>query len=340
MTMEENENLQQDLEKNPDEKENKIIRKAKDVKSSIKSKFSPSKKMKDSENASSDEEEQPEKKLKDKRKKLDIELENAVNSYNSTYALLQDHGIKLLCQRQRSIDLLDNVENLINSIANHPKEFDADIKEIQVNKNEFKSVCDFAKEELDAATKSAMSASAGVAGGAAVAALTPSAAMWVATTFGTASTGTAISTLSGAAAKTAALAWLGGGALSAGGGGVAAGNALLALAGPIGWGIAGATLLTSICLYTRKRIKINKEKRKVIESTIQNEEKLQETDTKLYALLVETYNLREKLNKQYTSALNYYNNNFLDINEEGQMLLGTIVNNSKSLALSLKRGVE
>ena len=181
-----------------------------------------------------------------------------------------------------------------------------------------------------------MSASAGVAGGAAVAALTPSAAMWVATTFGTASTGTAISTLSGAAAKSAALAWLGGGALSAGGGGVAAGNALLALAGPIGWGIAGATLLTSICLYTRKRIKINKEKRKVIESTIQNEEKLQETDTKLYALLVETYNLREKLNKQYTSALNYYNNNFLDINEEGQMLLGTIVNNSKSLALSLK----
>ena len=340
MTMEENENLQQDLEKNPDEKENKIIRKAKYVKSSIKSKFSPSKKMKDSENTSSDEEEQPEKKLKDKRKKLDIELENAVNSYNSTYALLQDHGIKLLCQRQRAIDLLDNVENLINSIANHPKEFDADIKEIQVNKNEFKSVCDFAKEELDAATKSAMSASAGVAGGAAVAALTPSAAMWVATTFGTASTGTAISTLSGAAAKSAALAWLGGGALSAGGGGVAAGNALLALAGPIGWGIAGATLLTSICLYTRKRIKINKEKRKVIESTIQNEEKLQETDTKLYALLVETYSLREKLNQQYTSALNYYNNNFLNINEDGRILLGTIVNNSKSLALSLKRGVD
>ena len=68
MTMEENENLQQDLEKNPDEKENKIIRKAKDVKSSIKSKFSLSKKMKDSENTSSDEEEQPEKKLKVKRR--------------------------------------------------------------------------------------------------------------------------------------------------------------------------------------------------------------------------------------------------------------------------------
>ena len=37
--MEENENLKQDLEKNPDEKENIIIGKAKDVKSRIKSKF-------------------------------------------------------------------------------------------------------------------------------------------------------------------------------------------------------------------------------------------------------------------------------------------------------------
>ena len=39
--------------------------------------------------------------------------------------------------------------------------------------------------------------------------------MGVATTFGVASTGTAISALSGAAATNAALAWLGGGALAA-----------------------------------------------------------------------------------------------------------------------------
>ena len=73
----------------------------------------------------------------------------------------------------------------------------------------------------------------------------PTVAMGVATTFGVASTGTAISTLSGAAATNAALAWLGGGALAAGGGGMAAGEAFLALAGPIGWAIAGVALLTS-----------------------------------------------------------------------------------------------
>ena len=81
----------------------------------------------------------------------------------------------------------------------------------------------------------------GVTAGAAVVSVAPTVAMWVATTFGTASTGTAISALSGAAATNAALAWLGGGALAVGGGGMAAGNAFLALAGPVGWGIAGAS---------------------------------------------------------------------------------------------------
>ena len=95
---------------------------------------------------------------------------------------------------------------------------------------------------------------AGVAAGAGVAALGPSAAMAVATTFGTASTGTAISALSGAAATNAALAWLGGGALAAGGGGMAAGNALLALAGPVGWGVGGTVLIGSgLYLYSRNR---------------------------------------------------------------------------------------
>lgn len=69
--------------------------------------------------------------------------------------------------------------------------------------------------------------------------------MGIATTFGVASTGTAISTLSGAAATNAALAWLGGGALAAGGGGMAAGNAFLALAGPVGWAIAGVAIIGS-----------------------------------------------------------------------------------------------
>jgi hypothetical protein len=68
-----------------------------------------------------------------------------------------------------------------------------------------------------------------------------------------ASTGTVISTLSGAAATNAALAWLGGGALAAGGGGMAAGEAFLALAGPVGWAIAGVALLVSGLMFWKTK---------------------------------------------------------------------------------------
>ena len=94
---------------------------------------------------------------------------------------------------------------------------------------------------------------AGIGAGVAVAALGPTTAMGVATTFGVASTGTAISSLSGAAATNAALAWLGGGALTAGGGGMAAGSAFLALAGPVGWVIAGVATLTSGLMFWKSK---------------------------------------------------------------------------------------
>lgn len=94
---------------------------------------------------------------------------------------------------------------------------------------------------------------AGASFGVGLAALGPTAAMGIATTFGVASTGTAISSLNGAAATNAALAWLGGGALSAGGGGMAAGNFLLGLAGPVGWTIAGIAIVGSALLFWKAK---------------------------------------------------------------------------------------
>lgn len=98
---------------------------------------------------------------------------------------------------------------------------------------------DYRKAEVKAGGFGATGAGVGIA----VAALGPTVAMGIATTFGVASTGTAISALSGAAATNAALAWLGGGALAVGGSGIAGGQVLLALAGPIGWTIAGLSLI-------------------------------------------------------------------------------------------------
>lgn len=280
--------------------------------------------------------------LDDETKKIRIneELQKAINEYNLAYTQFSDRGLSLFRQRERAVDLIMFIEQLINSIANRPKSFDADIEEIHTQRVDFAEVSAYAVKELEAAQKSAMGAGGGTAAGVAVVSLAPSVAMWVATTFGTASTGTAISSLSGAAATNAALAWLGGGALAAGGGGMAAGNAFLALAGPVGWGIAGVSLLTSIILFSRKKMKLKTEKIKEIEDIRHNTESISESDAKIKYIYDKTVYLREQLNVQFSSCMKNYKSDYLTLKDNEKALLGTLVNNTKSLAALLMISIE
>ena len=273
--------------------------------------------------------------LDSKLNELDRMLEQSVTDYNDAYTLMSDKGMQLYVERCRDIDLIDNIETFVNSIANRPKEFDTEFEEINTNRKHFTESCEFANKELQAAREAAGGAGAGLAAGATVAFMGPTAAMWIATTFGTASTGTAISTLSGAAATNAALAWLGGGALAAGGGGTAAGTALLAMAGPIGWSIAGATLLTSIVLFAKKRLKLNKEKNSEIESVKANTEKVKELDEKIKSIIDETKGISGNLKKAYTECLTYFGCNYNDLSDEQKLKLGALVNNTKALSATL-----
>lgn len=265
------------------------------------------------------------------RAKEPDEYELAVIEYNQTYTDLESGGIELYQSRLRSIDLLDLVTDLVNSIANTPKSFVEDIEEVSHKKRSFKESESFAREELDSARKSVASAGAGVAAGMAVASIAPSAAMWVATTFGTASTGAAISTLSGAAATNAAMAWLGGGALAAGGGGMAGGSAFLAMAGPIGWGVAGATLLTSIALFVKKQHEIAREKHEELLSVKRNTEALRETSAAIGALRAKTDALREELSRSFMASCHLQGADYLSISDDEKLALGSLVNNAKSL---------
>lgn len=265
------------------------------------------------------------------RAKEPDEYELAVIEYNQTYSDLESGGIELYQSRLRSIDLLDLVTGLVNSIANTPKSFVEDIEEVSHKKRSFKESESFAREELDSARKSAASAGAGVAAGMAVASIAPSAAMWVATTFGTASTGAAISTLSGAAATNAAMAWLGGGALAAGGGGMAGGSAFLAMAGPIGWGVAGATLLTSIALFVKKQHEIARGKHEELLSVKRNTEALRETSAAIGALRAKTDALREELSRSFMASCHLQGADYLSISDDEKLTLGSLVNNAKSL---------
>lgn len=277
--------------------------------------------------------------ITDKLTELDRMLQDSVTEYNDSYTLMNDAGLSLFVERIRALDTVSFVEKVVNSIANKPKTFETDFEEIIVNRKKFVESCEFAEQELYEARMAATGAGAGVAAGASVAFMAPTAAMWIATTFGTASTGTAISTLSGAAATNAALAWLGGGAIAAGGKGIVAGKALLALAGPVGWTISGAALLSSILIFTNKKAKLNKQKNEEIQAVKENTELIREMHAQITELLKETEHIRTGLNNMLDKVLPLYGADYASLNAEQKHLLGALVNNTKALSAMFGKNI-
>lgn len=273
----------------------------------------------------------------DPKKALDKALKKASDEYDDVYRELSESGEILLKTREKSVQLIESVEDLTNSIARHPKEFDKEISEIEYHKTQFKDAKQFGLEQQKALKKSARSVEAGVAAGAAVASMAPTAAMWVATTFGTASTGTAISALSGAAATNAALAWLGGGAISAGGAGVAAGKALLALAGPVGWGIAGGSVLISVILLWRRKLKIDESKKEEIIRMNNCTAVLKGLKAEIDVLIRQTVELEENLDNQYYQCRKFSKADYTKLSNDEKYMLGSLVNNTKSLAVLISK---
>ncbi|WP_208543337.1 hypothetical protein [Rathayibacter sp. VKM Ac-2805] len=266
--------------------------------------------------------------------------EEVTAEYNRAFTAMSDDGLSLLRQRERSTDLIALVELVVNSIANTPKSFSRDFEQIELDRARFLDAEEIARADLVAARKSAAGAGAGVTAGAAIASVAPTAAMWVATTFGTASTGTAISTLSGAAASQAALAWLGGGAVAAGGGGTVAGGALLALAGPVGWSLAGAAVLTSVVLFTKKKFENRETKHEMLTAVMRNIAQVQAMDAQIDDLLQRTASTRELLLKVYGEALPFFGADFATLAPAQQSQLGALVNIAKASAALLSARVE
>ena len=187
---------------------------------------------------------------KKNKTKLEIAQEEAQNAINKTNEKIEELGDKTGIL----FDELTEIQSLFDLIRNVPNDTRLKYEELKKIRLNWKQQAEKIEKDYKRATVKSVGAGAAGAGlGVAVVAMGPTVAMGVATTFGVASTGTAISALSGAAATNAALAWLGGGALAAGGGGMAAGNALLALAGPVGWAIAGVALLASGLMFWKTK---------------------------------------------------------------------------------------
>ncbi len=272
--------------------------------------------------------------------------QNAVDRYNDSYDNMRNACDALYNVRERALGGIVAVEVLVSTIANKPKEFDKQLGEIKEHVLKFHQTKEYADKAYKEAAKSGIGILSGVAAGGAIATAAPSVAMSIATTFGTASTGTAISTLSGAAAQKAAVAWLGrvtGGIATKGivtGAGMGAGQAFLALAGPIGWGVSGASTAVSLISLSSKNKKISKEAIEEAKEIMIAREALRETTEKISYLNNKTSQLMKELSSQTEKASTYKNMDYLSLDEDAQFLLGTLVNNTLSLAALLNQTVE
>lgn len=263
-----------------------------------------------------------------KKKALEI-LKKHENEYKELGTQANDYALKLFETRKAAVQAIRRVESYVNALANSPKEFAKQISEVKLSIKDFNEAVEIEKRNASNNIKGAGAAITGTATGGAIAALGPTAAMAIATTFGTASTGTAIASLSGAAATNAALAWLGGGALAVGGGGMSAGSAFLALAGPVGWSLGVATILGGVFFASHKNKQAAQqadEASKEILTAICN---LRPQLERLIQLHKKTERLKRGLNISF--MVNTFPKDYLLFSEEQKKTLATTINNVRAM---------
>lgn len=267
--------------------------------------------------------------------------EETLARYNNSYEKMKNECENLYNVRGQAIKVIKMNQNVINSIANTPKEFDTTLGKIGKELTKFNDTEEYAKKAYNASVQAGINIAGGAAG-LGVASMAPTALMSIATTFGTASTGTAISTLSGCVAQKAALAWIGRtfAGFAAEGAGMAAGQAFLALAGPIGWGItAVSTGVSLISLSNKNKELADKAVNEAKEISVARES-LDEVAEKVNSLRAKTDILYKDMDKQRVKILKFLNADYLSLEDEDKYFLGTLVNNTLSLSVLLNETVQ
>lgn len=259
-----------------------------------------------------------------------------LQEYNESYKNMMKLCDELYLQRTQTILLITKIEEIINTIANRPKEFDKAMGKIHDEIIKFNNTERYAEEAYQASVKAGKNMVDGSVAGLAIASVGPKALMSIATTFGTASTGTAISALSGVAAEKAAVAWVGrtfAGFAVKEGAGMVAGEALLGLIGPIGWGITASTVVFSM-------VDLSKQNKNIAENAIEEAKQIASARASLEGTIKKEKFLLEKTKilfnglEERTSHLEKLRNiNYNQISRmEDKLFLGSIVNDTETLS--------
>lgn len=281
--------------------------------------------------------------LNRKAKRRAIErLEDAVSDYKNMHDEAMQAVAELHTVRESTAeDAIAGCENYLSGLANAPKRFGAAVEELRVEYTDFTEATEQVHQEAhDATMKGGGAAVGGAAVGTSVAAMGPSALMGLATTFGTASTGTAISSLSGAAATNAAVAWLGGGAVTAGGGGMAAGSVLLAATGPVGIGVGVVALAGGGYHMNQENAKVARE---ATSKAVDVEADTRDLGVRC-AKVEQLCSLTEKYGQGVTEQLDHLRqtspSDYENFGDSDKQKLGALINNVQALITRLGQTIE
>lgn len=269
--------------------------------------------------------------------------DSAKERYDVSYSTMCVACNDLYSTRKNAVSVIVMVEEVVNSLANTPKEFEKHINEMQAEVNSFKSKEEFAQESYDASLKAGVAIASGVGAGLGMAAMAPTVLMSVATTFGTAATGTAIRTLSGAAAEKAAIAWIGrtfAGFMVKEGAGMAVGEAFLALAGPVGWSITAVSTGLSLVSLSKNNKKISDEYVQEAKEIASRREVLDELTLQMEALKSKINMIVNDFDNQKNRILGFKGKDYITLQEDDKKYLGSMIHDVASLAKLLNEKVE
>ena len=279
--------------------------------------------------------------LKDEALKIH---EEALREYNDQCEKMELACTALYNERCEAATLIKKIENVINTIANTPKRYSVSMGEIERNLDTFHKTEDYARQAYKAAVAAGVTVAGGAAAGLGVATAAPTLLKRMARTFGVTRKGAKISALSGRAAKKAELAWLGRTFVKPfvrSGTNITAGKALLSFAsGPAGWFAFGTVETVSMVSQSKKN-------RDVADSAMREVEKIEiacgkivRTMPKIDVLKETTAVLSSKLAAKIERLQALQNMNYVMIDENSQLFLGAMVNNTKALSALLNKSID
>lgn len=269
--------------------------------------------------------------------------ERRLDAYKMAYQDMSDACDCLYNIRVNAVILMRRVEEVVNSIAHTPKEFVKHLGNISYECVKFKESEEYAGEAYDNSVKAGVTMALGVVAGASMAAITPSTLKRITTTFGVGSTSTAVSALASVTTKKTATTMVSKTfaqvAINSGSG-ILAEEALLALAGPVGLGITTVTTALSLISISNKNRKIGD---KVIDEAVnitKAKMALQSVESKIRSLYEKILKLYEDISRADNKLEGLLGADYESLSYDEQLYLGTLVNNTLSLAELLNTSIE